>query len=70
MNQDFNDSEKSIRIAIPMELNDYIRIRDDAIIFKQELPDNLKADFEKFKKDFEVSNAMFKFADEYEPKVI
>ncbi|MBP3445201.1 MAG: hypothetical protein J6K23_04615 [Bacilli bacterium] len=57
-----------MRIAIPTQLNEYIRLRDGEIILKKELPDNLKADFEKFKKEFEVSRAMFKLADEYEPK--
>lgn len=57
-----------MRIAIPTQLNEYIRLRDGEIILKKELPDNLKADFEKFKKEFEVSRTMFKLADEYEPK--
>ena len=53
-------------IAISTQLNKYIRLRDGEIIFKKELPDNLKTDFEKFKQEFEVSRAMFKLADEYE----
>ncbi len=57
-----------MRIAIPKQLNEYIRLRDGEIIFKKELPDNLKTDFEKFKQEFEVSRAMFKLADEYEPR--
>lgn len=57
-----------MRIAIPKQLNEYIRLRDGKIIFIKELPDNLKTDFEKFKQEFEVSRAMFKLADEYEPR--
>ena len=39
-----------MRIAIPTQLNEYIRLRDGEIILKKELPDNLKADFEKIVK--------------------
>ena len=46
-----------MRIAIPAQLSKYIRFRDREIIFKKELPDNLKT-------DFETSKAMFKFDDE------
>ena len=57
-----------MRIAIPTQLSKYIRIKDGEIIFKKKLPTNLKRDLEKFKQEFEVSRAMFKLVDEYEPK--
>lgn len=52
-----------MRIAIPTQLNEYIRLRDGEIILKKELPDNLKADFEKFKQEFKSSYEMFKNSD-------
>lgn len=52
---------------IPESLVDYVRLMDNEIFLKKELPEELKNDFEKFKKDYEVSKAMFKFIDEYEP---
>lgn len=57
-----------MRIAIPTQLNEYIRLRDGEIILKKELPDSLKAEFEKFKKDFESSYDMFKGSDKDESK--
>lgn len=57
-----------MRIAIPQQLVEYIRFKDNEIIFKKELPEELKTDFESFKKEVEISKAMVKHIDEYEPK--
>ena len=42
-----------MRIAIPMDLAPYIRIRDGEIIFKKELPDSLKEALEIFKSEYD-----------------
>lgn len=42
-----------MRIAIPMKLAEYIRLRDGKIVFKKELPTSLMADFEEFKAEYE-----------------
>ncbi len=57
-----------MRIAIPTQLSEYIRFRDNEIIFKKELPEELKNDFEKFKKEFENIKIMSKCSDRQEPK--
>lgn len=55
-----------MKIEIPMQLRKYIKIIDNEIIFKNDLPDELKNDFESFRKEFEVSRAMLNLIDEYE----
>ena len=41
-----------MRIAIPNELVDYIKIKDDKITETKKIPNELKEKFEEFKKDF------------------
>ena len=49
-----------MRIAIPTNLVNYIRIRDNEIIFKRDLPNELQNDYEKFEKEFKKSLTEFK----------
>ena len=42
-----------MRIAIPLELSEYIKLRDGEIVFKKELPDYLKESLEQFKNEYE-----------------
>ena len=44
-----------MRIAIPLELSEYIRLKDGKILFKKELPEELKQQFNVFVKQFEKS---------------
>ena len=42
-----------MRIAIPMDLAPYIRLRDGEIVFKKQLPDTLNEKFKEFKQEYE-----------------
>lgn len=48
-----------MRIAIPISLLEYIRLRDDKVIVIKEIPKELKSEFEKFKKEFESAYGKF-----------
>jgi len=43
-----------MRIMIPLELAPYIRLRDGKIIFKKELPPELRNKFQEFKEEYET----------------
>lgn len=45
-----------MRIAIPKELVEYIRFRDNEIIIKKEIPKELINEFENFKKELNKMN--------------
>lgn len=49
-----------MRIAIPKNLVNYIRIKDNEIVFKQDLPNELQNDYENFEKEFKKSLSEFK----------
>ena len=53
-----------MRIVIPKQLREYIRLKDNDVILIKELPKELKFDLKKFKKEYELSMAKFKFCNE------
>lgn len=62
-------NENNLDFMIPKKLADYVRVKDNIIILKKELPKELENDLEKFRKDYEVARLILKFVDRYDSSV-
>ena len=58
--------ENNLDFMIPKKLVDYVRVKNNIIILKKELPEELENDLEKFRKDYEVARLILKFVDRYD----
>lgn len=61
-----------MRIAIPKELEEYIRIRDEEIIEKKEIPEELKKEVQAFKEEyaFELYKTKGKVSESIKGKIV
>lgn len=52
------------KLPVPEKLKKYVEIKDNGINLKEDLPEELKSDYEEFKKSYNVSLQIFKMIED------